>query len=214
MRLAIDTNVVLKISQGDLGAAGEHHHVAPIHPEYAKLRAPTQDIEGAKKLLSEAGYPNGIEVELNCKKDPDWESVACQAMAQMWKKAGIKVKLALLPSAQYWDAWTKFPFGFTSWAHRPLGVMVLNLAYRTGVPWNESNYSNKTLDDLLTKANGLIDVDKRREVIAEVEKLMQEEGPIVQPVWRSLFMPFDKKVKGFKPHPTEYYFGEQYWIET
>jgi peptide/nickel transport system substrate-binding protein len=214
MRLAIDTKLVLKISQGDLGAPGEHHHVAPIHPEYAKLGAPKQDIAGAKKLLSEAGYPNGIEVELNCKKDPDWESVACQAMVQMWAKAGIKVKLVLLPSAQYWDAWTAVPFGFTSWAHRPLGVMVLDLAYRTGVPWNESNYSNKALDDLLTKADGLIDVEKRREVIAEVEKLMQEEGPIVQPVWRALFMPFDKKVKGFKPHPTEYYFGEQYWIET
>src|SRR4051794_17410937 len=135
-------------------------------------------------------------------------------MVQMWAKAGIRVKLALLPSTQYWDAWTKFPFGFTSWAHRPLGVMVLDLAYRTGVPWNESNYSNKKLDELLTKADGLVDVDKRREVIAEVEKLMQEEGPIVQPVWRALVMPFDKKVKGFKAHPTEYYFGQEYWIEA
>ncbi|MEA2779418.1 MAG: peptide/nickel transport system substrate-binding protein [Rhodospirillaceae bacterium] len=214
MRLAIDSNLILKISQGDLGAAGEHHHVSPVHPEYAKLGAPTQDIAGAKKLLSEAGHPNGIEVELHCKKDPDWETVACQAMAKMWEKAGIKVKLVLLPSTQYWDAWTKFPFGFTSWAHRPLGVMVLDLAYRTGVPWNESNYSNKKLDELLTKADGLVDVDKRREVIAEVEKLMQEEGPIVQPVWRALVMPFDKKVKGFKPHPTEYYFGQEYWIEA
>ena len=33
----------------------------------------TRDVEGAKKLLAEAGHPDGIEVELHCKKDPDWE---------------------------------------------------------------------------------------------------------------------------------------------
>ena len=43
----------------------------------------------------------------------------------------------VLPSAKYWEVWDKVPFGFTAWAHRPLGFMALALAYRTGVPWNE-----------------------------------------------------------------------------
>ena len=51
--------------------------------------------------------------------------------------------------------WTKVPFGCTSWAHRPLGVMLLNLAYRTGVPWNESAYSNPEFDQLLNQAGGI-----------------------------------------------------------
>ena len=51
-----------------------------------------RDIEAAKKLLAEAGYPDGIDVELHAKKDPDWEPTACQAMVEQWKEAGIRVE--------------------------------------------------------------------------------------------------------------------------
>ena len=102
----------------------------------------------------------------------------------------------------------------TSWTHRPLGVMVLGLAYRSGVPWNESAYSNPEFDRLLTKAEGILDVDKRREVVAEIQKIMQEDGPITQPLWRAVITAMDKRVKGFNMHPTSYLFGEELAIES
>ena len=42
---------------------------------------------------------------------------------------------------------------------------------------------------------------------------MQEEGPIVQPLWRSVFTAMDKKVKGFEIHPTNYIFPWKWSIE-
>ena len=42
----------------------------------------------------------------------------------------------------------------------------------------------------------------------------KEDGPIIQPLWRQSYQPFDKKLKGYKPHPTEYYFCEDMWIEA
>ena len=39
--------------------------------------------------------------------------------------------------------------------------MLLGLAYRTGVPWNESGWSNKEFDELLTEAEGTLDIAKR-----------------------------------------------------
>jgi len=92
--------------------------------------------------------------------------------------------------------------------------MVLALAYRTGVPWNESAYSNKEFDALLTKAEGTIDVKARSEILGKLEKIMQEDGPIVQPLWRSVYAAYDKKVKGFEIHPTLYIFGENLAIES
>jgi len=77
------------------------------------------------------------------------------------------------------------------------------------VPWNESGYSNPEFDRLLTKAEGILDVDKRREVMAKIEKIMQDDGPIVQPVWRSIFTFYDERVQGFEMHPSTYIFGEQ-----
>ncbi len=208
MRLAIDTQNVLQAAHRGLGAPGEHHHVCPIHPEYAKLPFMSRDVAGAKKLLAEAGFPNGFEDEIVIQNVP-WESAAVQSMVEQWKDVGIRIAINLKPSAQYWETWDKVPFGFTGWTHRPLGVMVLGLAYRSGVPWNESGYENAEFDRLLTKAEGILDVDKRREVVRQIEIIMQEEGPIVQPLWRSVFTAMDKRVQGFEMHPTSYLFGEE-----
>lgn len=210
MRLAIDTEAVAKIAYGELGTAAQHHHISPVHVEFNDMPMP-RDLDAAKKLLADAGYPDGIDVELHAKKDPDWEPTACQAMVQQWAEAGIRVKLTVLPSAQFWDVWTKVPFGFTVWTHRPLGIMVLGLAYRTGVPWNESNFSNAKFDELLTKAEGLVNIEERKAVVKEIQTLMQEEGPIVQPLWRQSYQPFDKQLMGYEAHPTEYYFCEHMW---
>ena len=212
MRYALDTQKLLKIAYLGLGAPGEHHHVAPVHPEYYKLPFQKQDIAKAKKLLADAGHPNGFDTEIFCKKDPDWEPTCVQAMAQMWKQIGVNVKINVLPSSQYWDIWDKpsAPFAFTSWTHRPLGVMVLGLAYRTGVPWNESKYANPKFDELLSKAEGTLDVNKRKEVMKEIEQLMLDDGPICLPLWRAVFTFMDKKVKNYKAHPTSYIFCEEW----
>ncbi len=206
MRLAVDTPHVLQAAHRGLGAPGEHHHVSPIHPEYAKLPFMNRDVAGAKKLLAEAGYPNGFEDEIVIQNVP-WESAAVQSMVEQWKDAGIRININLKPSAQYWETWDKVPFGFTGWTHRPLGVMVLGLAYRSGVPWNEASYDNPEFDRLLTKAEGILDIEARRDVLREIETIMQEDGPIVQPLWRSVFTAIDKRVQGFEMHPTGYIFG-------
>jgi len=214
MRYAIDSNAVLQIAHRGLGQPGEHHHVSPVHPEYAKLPALPHDVARAKKLLAEAGYPNGIDVEIACKPYPAWELLAVQTMVEQWKEAGIRVKINVMPSTQYWEVWTKVPFGFTTWAHRPLGIMSLALAYRSGGSWNESKYSNPEFDKLLTQAEGTLDVNQRREIMARLESILQDDGPIVQPVWRAIFTFHDKRVQGFKPHPTLYIFANQLAIQA
>src|SRR5262249_18184157 len=80
----------------------EHHHVAPVHPEYAKIPPFTQDVDTAKKLLAEAGVPDGFATEINCIEDPDWEAKAVVAMADMWKQIGVTVKGKVLASAEDW----------------------------------------------------------------------------------------------------------------
>jgi len=214
VRLATDTPRCLELAHRGLGAPGEHHHVCPVHPDYKKLPFMERDVEAAKALLAEAGHSDGISMEIVAKKDPAWEIQAVQAMVEQWKDAGINANINLIPSAQFWDDWTNYPFSFTSWAHRPLGFMVLGLAYRTGVPWNESNYANSEFDALLTKAEGTLDVDERREIIGQLQTIMQEDGPMIQPLWRSLFVAYDKRVKGFRQHPTGYIFGEELGIES
>jgi peptide/nickel transport system substrate-binding protein len=212
-RLATNSAKTVTIALGGHGAPGEHHHVAPVHPEYAKSPM-NQDIAAAKALLAEAGYPNGIDIKLTSPKDPSWSNLGVQAMVQQWKASGIRATIEPLPTQQFWDVWDKVPIGATWWLHRPLGIMVYNLAYRTKSVWNESSISNQEFDDLLTQANGILDPKKRSEVFAKLEKIMQDVGPIVHPLWVNAFTFYDKKVLGFKMHPTLYVFGQQLALQA
>ena len=208
-RVAVDSARCLELAHRNSGAPGEHHHVCPVHPDYAELPVIQRDPEMAMKLMADAGYPDGLDVEIACKGDPPWELAAVQAMVEQWKEANIRVDINLLPSADFWDVWDKVPFGFTSWTHRPLGFMVLGLAYRTGVPWNESNYANPEFDRILTQAEGTLDIEERRALIKQLEMIMQEDGPITQPIWRSVYSAWSDRVAGFRHHPTSYIFGNQ-----
>src|SRR2546425_610426 len=125
LRFAIDSNAILQLAHKGLGQAGEHHHVSPVHPEYAKLPAFQRDVAKAKKLLADAGYPNGIDTEIIARPQPGWELLAVQAMVEEWKEAGIRVKINVMPSPQYWAGWTKVPFGFPPSPRSPLGRMGL-----------------------------------------------------------------------------------------
>ena len=62
------------------------------------------DVAAAKKLLAEAGYPNGFEVEMDCPNDRYVNDEAiCQAVTQMQARIGIKVKLNAMPKAKYFE---------------------------------------------------------------------------------------------------------------
>ena len=205
LRLAVDPRQALEVAHRGVGAPAEHHHVAPVHPDYHELPFMERDIAGAKQLLAEAGYPDGIHVgEVACKPDPAWEILAVQYIVEQWKEAGITADIKPMPSSEYWGIWTKAPLAFTGWTHRPLGFMVLGLAYRTGVPWNESKFADPEFDATLTKAEGIVDARERSKVIGELETIMQERGPLVQPIWRGAYAAWTEKLVGVRKHPTDY----------
>lgn len=214
LRRAIDQEQILAVAHRNVGLPAEHHHVCPIHPEYAKLPPYTRDVEEAKRLLAEAGHPNGLDLEIACKRSPPWEATAVQALVGQWAEAGIRVKINLMPASLFWDVWTQVPFSFLEWNHRPLGTMILGLAYRSGVPWNDSGYANPEFDRLLTEADGTLDVEARRAIMEKLERIMQEDGPMVQPLWRGQITYYDQRVKGFMLHPTLYIFGEELAVEA
>ncbi|MBC8440357.1 MAG: ABC transporter substrate-binding protein [Deltaproteobacteria bacterium] len=196
----------LDIAHQGLGIVAEHHHVASIHPDYFKLPPFKQDIAGAKKLLAEAGYPDGIELTCNVgNTDGVWEQNSVAVLKEDAAKAGINIKMNVMPQTQYWDVWTKAPLSLTSWTHRPLAVMVLGLAYRAGVPWNESSYNNPAFDAALNEAEATLNVEARRAKMEKVEKILQDDAVMVQPFFRSVFTAVSDNVVGFEMDPVRYY---------
>ena len=212
LTMAVDNAVVLELGYSGLGAVAENHHVCPIHPEYAELPPPVVDPAGAKAMLEEAGRAD-FEFDL-VSLDDAWQAATCDAIAAQIRDAGINIKRTVLPGSTYWNDWLKFPFSATEWNMRPLGVQILALAYRSGEAWNEAAFSNEEFDAELAKAMSILDADKRREVMVRVEQIMQEQGVLIQPYWRSIFRHYDPKVKGAETHATFEHHHYKWWIDA
>jgi len=200
LALAVDNAVCLELGYASRGTVAENHHVSPIHPEYAKLPPLKIDPAGAKALMAEAGMAD-YEHEL-ISIDDDWRKNTTDAVAAQLRDAGIKVKRTILPGSTFWNDWTKYPFSSTNWNMRPLGVQVLALAYRSGEAWNESGFANEEFDTLLNKALSIANADERRKVMVRIEEIMQEQGVIIQPYWRSIYRHYRNGVIGAAMHPT------------
>ena len=93
-------------------------------------------------------------------------------------------------------------------------VQVLALAYKSGVAWNESAFSNAEFDSLLDQALATPDADKRRELMARIEQIMQDEGVMIQPYWRSIFRHYRSNVRRAEQHPTFEMHLSQWWIDA
>lgn len=198
IQMAVDNAVCLELGYGNLGVPAENHHVAPIHPEYAELPAQTYDPVAAKALLDETDMAD-FEHEI-ISLDDDWMRNTCDAVGAQLRDAGFNVKRTILPGATFWNDWTKYPFSATNWNHRPLGVQVLAVAYRSGEAWNEFGWSNPEFDALLEEALSIADADARREVSAKMQAIIQEEGVTLQPYWRSLYRHAREGVIGADMH--------------
>ncbi|RWG49150.1 MAG: ABC transporter substrate-binding protein [Mesorhizobium sp.] len=212
LQMAVDNNVVLQLGYNGRGTVGENHHVSPIHPEYYPLPKQKRDAAGAKKLMAETGQAD-FEHEL-ITLDEDWQKNTGDAIAAQLREAGIKVKRTVLPGSTFWNDWTKYPYSMTIWLMRPLGVQVLALAYRTGEAWNETGYSNPDFDAKLKQALSVIDVDKRKEVMKDLEQIVQDSGVIIQPYWQKLYCHMNKKVKNYGMHPTFEMDLQNVWLDA
>lgn len=205
IQAATDREAIKNIAYRGRGLAAEDHHVCQIHPEHFQLPILKRDVSLAKKLLADGGYPDGIKLKIDLGAADAWHAAAMQAFKEQLAPAGIDLELNVMPGSSYWDVWDSTPFGFTAWTHRPLGTMVLNLGYRSGVPWNETHYASAEFDAALDDAGATLDVNERKKKMEKVEKIIQNDAVIVQPLWRPVFSAFHKKVKGYATHPTLYH---------
>jgi len=212
---AQDREKILQLGYYGEGDLSIDAHVAPVHPEYCVKPIPDYDPEGAKALLAEAGYPDGLKVVLSTKNDEAEPEIA-QAFKETAAAAGFEIELDITDPGGFWDRWTEVPLGITSWTHRPLGIMVLPLAYTADeegnpVPWNETRWTDPEFDELLAEAEKTLDLEERRSIMCKIEDIFQERGPIANSFWKKVWRIARNNVNNIEAHPTDYDLFNEVW---
>lgn len=183
--------------------------IAPVlFARASEFKRHPYDVDAAKKLLVEAGYPSGFEVEFDCPNDRYVNDEAiCQAVAAMLARVGITVKLNALPKAKYFEkagptgkynssfnllGWT--PGSLDSW-NVIKNITGCRDADGKGGLFNYGGYCNKEVDALGDKILVETDIAKRDDLIAQAFRIVHEDVGLLPLHQQSIAWGVSKKVK-------------------
>ncbi len=178
--------LVDKILQG-YGVVGNDHPIGRGQRYFNKdLPQREYDPDKAKYYLKQAGL-SSLNVSLSAADAAFSGAVDAAVLFQnSAKKAGIDIKVVREPNDGYWsDVWMKKPFAAVYWSGRPVEDAMFSTAYKSGVSWNDTFWSNQRFDELLVKARAELDDDKRRAMYYEMQELVNMDGGLIAPMFAS-----------------------------
>lgn len=198
LSLAIDRKLLVdRLMNG--GAAANGQWIPPGAYSYnPSIPVPQVDVQAARKLLAEAGYPAGFRLTLHSPNDryPNDTRVA-QAIGQMWSRAGLTMEVVTMPYAVFAPKARKqeFAIHLIGWGNSAgdasTGLMNVVGSYNPETGWgvaNEGRYSNPALDAMVARALATMDDASREKQMQDAVKVAIDDLAIlplyqVNPVW-------------------------------
>lgn len=164
------------------------------------------DADAAKKLLAEAGFPNGFETSMTIASSFPAQMAMAPIIQANLEKIGIKAKIGSMEIPRFWDeVWATSNFDITTmyWLSPladPDDFVFNNYACKSAV--NAQKSCSKDMDALLSKAKSATTQDERKKIYRDLQDLTMKEMPIVPLVNGWLLIGHTKKLKNYKPMRT------------
>ncbi len=180
--------IVAKIMGGVAVAAGE---LLPqgFFGTNPGMKPEAYDPEGAKKLLAEAGYPNGFELVLGTPNDRYInDAKVAQVIAQMFTRIGVKTSVNAMTKSVFFKTRNKYEFSIylagwgagTGEMSNPLRALVGTRSKKTGLGGtNRGRYSNADLDKKILTALSTVDDAKREMILQEASRQAMDDYSIL-----------------------------------
>jgi peptide/nickel transport system substrate-binding protein len=195
----------------------------PLFARAAEFKRHPYDPATAKKLLAEAGYPDGFALEMDCPNDRYVNDEAiCQAVVAMLARIGIRVKLNAMPKARYFDkvgAPQKYDssFNMVGWTASSLdGLNILRSiagcrdANGKGATFNFGGYCSPVVDELASAILVENDVQKRDDMLAKAFRVIHEDVGLIPLHQQALSWGVSKKVSMVQRADNRILF---YWVQ-
>ncbi len=180
MKYAIDRGDIVKRVLNGFGSVGNDNPLSPAYPEYVSLPQHSYDPDKVKFHLAKAGA-TGLKVKLYVSETPFAGATdAALLYREHAARAGIGIEVVKTPEDGYWDnVWTKKPLCAERWSGRVNADVMLSLAYTAdGIKagWNPTFMDDPRVNTLVADARREFDEAKRKQMYAEAQKIIHDEG--------------------------------------
>ena len=204
LKLGLDREAIYRLVMAGYGRIGRDSPIGPMYTAYysEETPLPTRDVEAAKKLLAEAGYPNGLQIDLYTPDSGDRPQLAV-VLKNQWADIGVEVNVNVMPESVYYGdgGWLEVDLGITSWGSRPYPQFYLDVMLKCNAKWNESHFCDAEFDQLATTAGTTSDEAKRVAAYKAIQKLLIERGPIIVPYFYTQLGAIRSTFQGFVLKP-------------
>ncbi len=200
MRLAIDREAIFELVQQGFGAIGRDTPVGPLYTDLytEEIPLPDRDVDAARQLLIDAGYPDGLDLQLRLPEAQNFPDLAVVLKEQL-APAGFNIEISVEPESVYYgeNGWLEAPFGITGWGSRPYPQFYLNVMLVCGAKWNESHFCDEEFDQQVQIAGSSLDPDERQQAYFEIQRILIERGPVLVPFFFPQLGASRDNVEGF-----------------
>lgn len=163
-----------------------------------------QDIEKAKDLLTQAGYPNGLKFTMTVPSNYQVHIDTAQVLIEQFKAIGVEATIELIE----WDIWLSEVYVNRNYTSTVVGVDASSLTARallerfeTNAPDNFTNYSNPEYDKAYAKAIKSIEDEEKTSYYKECQRILAEDAANVYIQDLPELVALNKKFGGYEFHP-------------
>jgi oligopeptide transport system substrate-binding protein len=182
-------------------------YVPPTFPDYKQPTGLAFDIEAARKLLAEAGYPGGKDfptVKLLFNPEGNQHKLIAEYIRNQWQQnLGVTLELESVEIVQFRERLNKkdYDVARASWYGDYMDVSTFTDKYYSTSLNNDSNWKNSEYDGLLKQAEVETDAAKRLELLARAEQILLSEQPILPLYHYVNSFAHRETVTGLSQHP-------------
>ncbi|MES0825377.1 ABC transporter substrate-binding protein [Ruegeria sp. SCP11] len=126
---------------------------------------------------------------------------AAQLFQLSAQAVGIPLEIQREPADGYWsEVWNNKPFCASYWGGRPVQDQMWSVGYLSTADWNDTRFKNEEFDALLLKARAELDTAKRKDIYAQMARIVWEEGGLINPMFNQFIDGYSDKVTGWTAH--------------
>jgi peptide/nickel transport system substrate-binding protein len=204
LKLATDREAIYQLVIQGFGEMGRDSPIGPMYTQYYtdQYPLPQRDVNAAKDLLSQAGHPNGLNLDLYTPDTGNRPNLAV-VLKQQWAEAGVNLNVIVEPESVYYgeNKWLEVNLGITGWGSRPYPQFYLDVMLKCDAKWNEAHFCSDQLDQLITTAGTTLDEQERVNAYHEIQKFLIDQGPIIIPYFFSQLGAISDQLQGFEMKP-------------